>query len=105
MPDDAKSCKDTAWERHADENGGPVVIYICTAEAFDDITQEARKKSLADLEIVTRVKATALPGNDHRASEKLTAAKASGDGVSLEQKQILRRRPRPCRAIRRRSMR
>jgi len=87
--DDAKGCKDTAWERHDDGNGRPVVTYICTAQAFDDITQEARKKSLADLEIVTREKASAYPEMITALEQKLTAAKASGDGVSLEQKQKL----------------
>jgi len=87
--DDAKGCKDTAWERHDDGNGRPVVTYTCTAQAFDDITQEARKKSLADLEIVTREKASAYPEMINALQQKLTAAKASGDGVSLEQKQKL----------------
>jgi hypothetical protein len=87
--DDAKGCKDTAWERHDDGNGRPVGTYICTAQAFDDITQEARKKSLADLEIVTREKANAYPEMINALQQKLSAAKASGDGVSLEQKQKL----------------
>lgn len=87
--DDAKGCKDTAWERHDDGNGRPVVTYICTAQAFDDLTQEARKKSLADLEIVTREKASAYPEMINALQQKLSAAKATGDGVSLEQKQKL----------------
>lgn len=87
--DDAKGCKDTAWERHDDGNGRPVVTYICTAQAFDDITQEAKKTSLADLEIVTREKASAYPEMITALQQNLTTAKASGDGTSLEQKQKL----------------
>ena len=82
--DDAKGCKDTAWERQDDANGRPVVIYTCTAEAFDDIAQEAKKKALADLDTASQERANVYPEMITALRQKLAEAKKS-EGASVEQ--------------------
>lgn len=83
--DDAKGCKDTAWERQDDANGRPVVIYTCTAEAFDDIAQEAKKKALADLDTASQERANVYPEMITALRQKLAEAKKSSEGASVEQ--------------------
>ncbi|OEZ29167.1 hypothetical protein [Variovorax boronicumulans] len=87
--DDAKGCKDTAWERHDDANGRPMVVYTCTAEAFDDIAQEAKKKALADLDAVSREKANAYPEMITALRKDLEGAKAAANNATLNQNQKL----------------
>ncbi|WPG36903.1 hypothetical protein [Variovorax sp. EBFNA2] len=82
--DGAKGCKNTAWERQDDANGRPVVIYTCTAEAFDDIAQEAKKKALADLDTASEERANVYPAMITALQQKLAEAKKSSEGPSVE---------------------